>query len=59
MAKDNPEKSSRPRPVYEQRGFMSDVVVPLGQAAVSGGVGGYVGAKVGQGKNPPPDTKAG
>jgi hypothetical protein len=39
----------------EQKGLVQDVVVPVVQAGVSGAVGGYVGSKFGQGKNPPPE----
>jgi hypothetical protein len=38
---------------YEEKGLVTDVIVPLAQSAV----GGYVGAKVGQSQKPKPEKK--
>jgi N-acetylmuramic acid 6-phosphate (MurNAc-6-P) etherase len=42
-----------PAEQLEQRGLVTDVVVPIVQA----GVTGYVAGKVSQGKNPRPEKK--
>jgi hypothetical protein len=41
----------------EQRGLVTDVVVPIAQSVVSGAAGAVVGNKLGGKKQPPPPTK--
>ena len=52
------DKQVKPDQV-EQRGVVSDVAVPIGQAVATGAVGGAVNAwvsdKLGGGQKPPPD----
>lgn len=54
------QRPAQPAPGYEQRGIVTDVVVPMAQnaidAGVSAGVGAYVGAKVGKSKDAPPKS---
>jgi hypothetical protein len=38
----------------EQRGLVTDVVVPVASNIVAGGVGGYVSGRVSRPKPPPP-----
>lgn len=49
-AKDSAPPPPPPPAPPEQRGVVTDVVVPLAQSVVSGAVGAYVGSKVGKGK---------
>jgi hypothetical protein len=46
------DKSQEPKPV-EERGLATDLL----QTAVNAGVGAYVGAKVSQATNPPPEKE--
>ena len=47
-----PENMLRP-PAEEQKGLVTDVVVPLAQSGVGGAVGAWVGHQVAKPKNPP------
>jgi hypothetical protein len=48
------------QPGQEQKGLVSDVVLPMAQnavnAGVAAGVGAYVAAKVGKDKGDPPES---
>lgn len=55
VSKDKPElPPARPQ---EQRGLIIDVVVPVAQSAISGGVGAVVGSKLGNKPTPPQQDK--
>jgi len=53
MRPDNSEKAVVPQGQHEQKGLVTDVIVPIAEAAATG-IGIGVGSKLGQGKNPPP-----
>jgi hypothetical protein len=41
----------------EQKGVMSDVVLPVGQSLLTGGAAGWASAKFGGGQKQPPPNK--
>jgi hypothetical protein len=53
MSKDKPDLPQAPP--HEEKGLITDVVVPLAQAAVGGAVGAAVAGHVARPKDPPKD----